>query len=129
MILNLEQIKECFNNNRQITWNDQYEKEWKDGTGPLTIIGINNIIWECVKEPTDCELVKYDLLTCGVIQYLCSNPNCNRCVNTSLVIRGHHKIIKNNGFDPFGKVKYTEYKKKTDIKVFEQPVFKEILSV
>lgn len=127
MTLSLEQVRECFNNDKQITWHDQYEKEWKDGPGPLIIVGVSDILWECVKEPIDCELVKYNSLMCGVVQYLCNDPNCNRCNNTSLIVRGHHKIIMANGFDPYGKVKHTEYKKKTDIKVLEQPVFTSIV--
>ena len=125
--LNLEHVEDCYTNDRNITWHDQYEQErWKDGIGPLTIIKISKMDWECVIKPVDCDLVKYELLRCGVVHYICSNPNCNRCTNQSLIIKGHLKVIKPDGLDPYGKVKCTETKKKTIMTVLTQPVFKEL---
>jgi len=113
--LRFKDLEYYYNNNISIDWNDEYRKEWNDAIGPLTIIGLANINW----------MIEKSIERCGFIKYTCSNKECRYCFGDKF-IKGHHKIIKLNGMDPFGRVEFTETKKKTIINIVPQPVFKKI---
>jgi hypothetical protein len=118
--LNLKQVEKCYQDDRKLDWHDNYEREvWKDRPGPLTVTGVSEIDWMTGK----------DTERCGFIKYTCSDPNCRACTDETLVLKGHHKVIKLNGLDPFGKVIFKETKKRTIINIEDQPVFKEYTDV
>lgn len=105
---------------KQVDWHDDYEREeWVDKPAPLTITGMSEIDW----------MIGKDTERCGFVKYTCSDPNCRACTDETLVLKGHHKVIKLNGLDPFGKVIFKETKKRTIINIEDQPVFKEYSDV
>jgi len=117
--LNFKQIEEYYQNDKQIDWHDEYKREaWCDGLGPLTLLDVGKVDWMTGKNSKGC----------GFIRYICSNVNCKRCTDKSLTLVGHHKIIKMNGMDPFGKVEFKETRKKTIITTSPEPVFKNNLN-
>jgi len=112
--LNFEQIKKLYENNKQINWHTDYKREpWKDKQGPLTIIDVREINYQIDKDTTRC----------GFVRYKCSDPYCRQCTDNSLVLQGHHKIIRLDGLDTFGKVTFKETKKRTIMSIEDQPVF------
>jgi hypothetical protein len=118
--LNLKQVEECYRNNTRLDWHEEYDREaWKDAPAPLTITGVSEIDM----------LVEKDTIRCGFVKYKCSNPNCRLCTDETLVLQGHHKIIKPDGIDPSGKVIIKETRKRTIINIVDQPVFKEYSDV
>jgi hypothetical protein len=127
--LTLEQIEECYKNNWKVDWHDQFERQiWKDGVGPLTIVGVNYINWNSIAKPANRNDVKYKNIRCGFVKYLCNDSNCRLCTDKSLILNGHFKIIRPDGFDPHGKVVYEEVGDKTIANIVDQPVFKECKS-
>jgi len=115
-MLSFEQLEECHKSNKQIDWHDEYHKKWCDAPGPLTIIGVSTMDLMIGKR-TD----RY-----GFIQYLCSNQECRVCTDESLVLRGHHKVIKMNGLDAYGRMEFKESKRRTTATAVDQPVFKNV---
>lgn len=108
--MTFEEIVKCFKENKKINWHKDYLKDpWSDHPGPLTITDAHH----CVDR------------NCCFIQYLCSDPNCRRCTDKTLLVIGHHKWIKLNGNDLYGKVEFTETKKQTLYKILDCQVFSE----
>lgn len=113
--LNFAQVEECYQNGTMIDWHDDYKREaWKDAIGPLTVIDTSQIDW-MIDKTTE---------RCGFIRYTCGNKDCRLCVDDTLPIKGHFKVIRLNGLDPFGRVEYKETKKRTLVNIVDQPVFK-----
>jgi hypothetical protein len=88
-------------------------EEWKDHIGPLTIIHVSKMSG-----------MKGEKI--GFVGYKCSKPNCRICTDKSLTLQGHHKLIKLNGLDTYGRVEFRETKKRIIVEIKNQPVFRKI---
>lgn len=98
-----------------IDWHDDYEREWCDADGPLTVINVSCIDWILPNEEEE---------NCLFIGYTCNDNECRRCNDSSLVMKGHYKIIRKNGLDPFGRVEIKYTRKREIINIVDQMVFK-----
>lgn len=124
--LTFKELENCFKNGQKIDWHDEYQhkyaaanpdkciltEEWKDRPGPLVITHLSTIAEK------DGQI--------GFVGYLCSDAKCKRCIDKSLILQGHHKLIRFDGIDIHQRFEFVETKKKTDIITTDQPVFKKV---
>jgi hypothetical protein len=90
-----------------VTWHPEYHREkWKDPHGPFIVTSVARI----------------DKKT-FYVGYKCLQESCRRCQDTSLIVQGHHKLIKQGGLDLHGRVEFIEKKKRTIVNHIDQPVF------
>lgn len=104
--MTFKEIQERFTaGNLQLNWHQDYQwEEWIDGIGPLTLTDVKK------------------LGGLFYVEYSCSRENCLRCKQSWFK---HHKLLKENGDDLFGKG-VEEKRGKRDVMVLkDQPVFKE----
>ena len=94
-----------------VTWHPDYHREaWKDPPGPLIVTSV----------------ARMDKKT-FYVGYKCLQESCRRCQDSSLVLQGHHKLIKKGGLDLHGRVEFIEKKKRTIVNHIDQPVFVKVL--
>jgi len=119
--MNIKQLQEVLKNNKQITWDKDYQIEkWCDGQAPLTILSIYK--WG------DVYLVSYrcsdkNCPRCNL--YICPICKINNCKHTHIT-QHHIKIIKENGLDRFGRCEEIKKNKKTENILIDQVVFGEV---
>lgn len=107
-VLTIEQIAESIEAGRLLRWHPDYRREgWCDGPDPL--------------RPTSIMKLSENSYYVG---YICSKSECGRCKHPISTWSEHHKVIRANGLDMFGRGEERPIgKNKTEMVVVDQPVF------